>query len=82
MARRAPGGRNGLRGVDRIDSDVDVDVDSKPLRQLGDDAEHAEDGFDNLNQGLKKLDAQFAEMRKTATRLGVTVRPLSVEAPP
>jgi hypothetical protein len=57
--------------------EVDVDVDSKPLRQLGDDAENAEDGFEDLNKGLKRLDDQFrtttnklTDLRKEFARTG------------
>lgn len=49
--------------------EVDVDVDSKPLKQLGDDAEHAEGGFDDLNKGLKRLDQQYASTTQRITDL-------------
>lgn len=49
--------------------EVDVDVDSKPLKQLGDDAQHAEDGFDDLNHGLKRLDQQYESTTQRITDL-------------
>ena len=56
---------------------VDVDADSKPLRELGDAADDAKDDLDGLNRGLKSLDEKahvtsqrIHELREEISRSG------------